>query len=158
MGVPSVMVDEQGRRIPGMVPDAEILAHLDRHSKAVMQPFYRSAVFCAACHKANLPPMLNDYKWICAFTTYDEWQTSKFSHQNPLTFYQADLKTCQGCHMVRSPNARCPNYGAQHGTLASHRWLAGNTAVPFYYGFDEQLDKTIAVSQSGRYLNVDFRH
>ena len=37
MGVPAVMVDEQGNRIPGIVPDAEILAHLDRHSKAVMQ-------------------------------------------------------------------------------------------------------------------------
>ena len=41
--MPAVMVDEQGNRIPGMVPDAEILAHLDRHSKAVMQDFYRTA-------------------------------------------------------------------------------------------------------------------
>ncbi len=31
--------------------------------------------------------------------------------------------------------------GAKHGTLASHRWPAGNTAVPFYYGYDEQLQK-----------------
>ena len=62
-----------------MVPDSEILAHLDRHSKAVMQPIYHSPEFCAACHKANLPPTLNDYKWIRAFTAYDEWQNSKFS-------------------------------------------------------------------------------
>ena len=33
MGVPAVMVDEQGNRIPGIVPDAEILAHPDRHSR-----------------------------------------------------------------------------------------------------------------------------
>jgi hypothetical protein len=155
MGVPSVMVDAQGRRIPGMVPDAEILAHLDRHSKAVMQPFYHSPVFCAACHKANLPPMLNDYKWIRAFTTYDEWQTSKFSQQNPLTFYQsADIKTCQTCHMMRTPNA-LPEPGAKNGTFASHRWLAGNTAVPFYYGYNEQLKKTVEFLQSGDFLNVD---
>jgi hypothetical protein len=32
MGVPSVLVDEKGNRIPGMQPDAQILAHLDRHS------------------------------------------------------------------------------------------------------------------------------
>lgn len=154
MAVPAVMVDAQGRRIPGMVPDAEILAHLDRHVKAVMQPIYRSPQFCAACHKANLPPMLNDYKWIRAFTTYDEWQTSKFSHQNPLTFYQSDYETCQNCHMVRS-RPTLPEPGAKNGMFASHRWLAGNTAVPFYYGFDEQLKKTVEFLRSGNYLNVD---
>jgi tetratricopeptide (TPR) repeat protein len=154
MGVPAVMVDAQGRRIPGMVPDAEILAHLDRHSKAVMQDFYRTPVFCSACHKANLPPELNHYKWIRAFTTYDEWQTSKFSQQNPLTFYSADYKSCQDCHMKRV-KAILPDYGASQGTIASHRWLAGNTAVPFYYGYNEQLKQTIAFLRSGDYLNLD---
>jgi hypothetical protein len=37
MGVPAVLVDEKGNRMPGIPPDSEILAHLDRHSKAVMQ-------------------------------------------------------------------------------------------------------------------------
>ncbi len=154
MGVPSVLVDEQGRRIPGVVPDSEILAHLDRHSKAVMQDIYHTPEFCAACHKANLPPTLNDYKWIRAFTAYDEWQNSKFSTRNPLTFYAADFTTCQGCHMKRAPNV-LPEPGAKNGTFVSHRWLAGNTAVPFYYGFDEQLEKTIEFLKSGNYLNVD---
>ena len=154
MGVPAVMVDEQGNRIPGIVPDSEILAHLDRHSKAVIQDFYHTPEFCSACHKANLPPQLNDYKWIRAFTAYDEWQNSKFSQRNPLTFYPGDFTTCQGCHMKRAAIS-LPDYGAKHGTLASHRWLAGNTAVPFYYGFDEQLNKTIDFLKSGNYLNVD---
>lgn len=43
----------------------------------------------------------------------------------------------------------------KNGTLASHRWPAGNTAVPFYYGFDAQLQKTIEFLKSGNYLNVD---
>ncbi len=154
MGVPAVMVDEQGNRIPGTVPDAEILAHLDRHSKAVMQDIYHTPEFCSACHKANLPPALNGYKWIRAFTAYDEWQGSKFSQRNPLTFYNADFTTCQNCHMKREAIS-LPDYGAKNGTLASHRWLAGNTAVPFYYGFDEQLTKTINFLKSGNYLNVD---
>ena len=47
------------------------------------------------------------------------------------------------------------DYGAKNGTFASHRWVAGNTAVPFYYGFDEQLQKTIEFLKSGKYLNVD---
>ena len=70
MAVPAVMVDEQGNRIPDLVPDSEILAHLDRHSKAVMQDIYHKAEFCSACHKANLPPMLNGYKWIRAFNFF----------------------------------------------------------------------------------------
>jgi Flp pilus assembly protein TadD len=154
MAVPAVLVDENGKRVPGMVPDAEILAHLDRHSKAVMQKIYQSPEFCSACHKANLPVMLNDYKWIRAFSAYDEWQGSKYSKQNPLVFYTADYTTCQGCHMKREAiNLRDP--GAKMGMLASHRWIAGNTAVPFYYGFDEQLKRTTAFLQTGNYLNVD---
>jgi Flp pilus assembly protein TadD len=154
MGIPAVMVDEKGNRIPGEVPDTEILQHPERHSQAVMKSFYRTPEFCAACHKANLPNPLNDYKFIRAFTTYDEWQNSKFSQRNPLTFYQGNFTTCQGCHMPRSANTLL-DYGAKNGTFASHRWLAGNTAVPFYYGFDEQLQKTMEFLKSGSYLNVD---
>ncbi|HTZ48764.1 MAG TPA: tetratricopeptide repeat protein [Verrucomicrobiae bacterium] len=154
MGVPAVMVDENGNRIPGEVPFGDIYEHPERHSAAVMQLFYRSAEFCAACHKANLPNSLNDYKFIRAFTTYDEWQNSKFSHRNPLSFYSADFLTCQNCHMHRVQTT-LPDSGAKSGKLASHRWLAGNTAVPFYYGFDEQLQQTIEFLKSGRYLNVD---
>jgi Tfp pilus assembly protein PilF len=156
MGVPAVMVDENGKRIPGEVPYDEILKHPERHSRAVMKDFYRTPEFCAACHKANLPNPLNDYKFVRAFTVYDEWQNSKFSQRNPLTFYSGDFRTCQNCHMVRVPALpQNQEYGAKHGTFASHRWLAGNTAVPFYYGFDEQLQKTIEFLQSGAYLNVD---
>ena len=154
LGVPAVMVDEKGNRITGQVSDDEILAHPERHSKAVMQSFYRDPEFCAACHKANLPNPLNEYKFIRAFTVYDEWQNSKFSKRNPLTFYSADFNTCQGCHMRRAL-ATLPDYGAKAGWFASHRWLAGNTAVPFYYGFDEQMQKTIAFLKAGNFLNVD---
>ena len=154
MGVPAVTTDEQGNRLAGEVADSEIRAHPERHAKAVMKDFYRSAEFCSACHKANLPNGLNDYKWIRAFTTYDDWQGSKFSTRNPLTFYTAKLSTCQDCHMQRVP-ASAEEYGAKKGTFAQHRWLAGNTAVPFYYGFEPQLDKTIEFLKSGMYLNVD---
>ena len=154
MGVPAVMVDENGKRIPGQVEFGDILENPERHSKAVMQPFYRTPEFCAACHKANLPNPLNEYKFIRAFTVYDEWQNSKFSKRNPLTFYSAEFNTCQGCHMHRAP-ITLPDYGAKAGTFSSHRWLAGNTAVPFYYGFDEQLQKTIEFLKAGNFLNVD---
>jgi len=154
MGTPAVMVDEKGNRIPGEVPYEDIMRHTDRHVRAVMQNFYRTSNLCSACHKANLPEHLNDFKFISAFSAYDEWQNSKFSHQNPLTFYTDDFKTCQNCHMARSAIS-LPDYGAKNGTLASHSWAAGNTASPFYYGFDEQMDKTLKFLKSGDYLNVD---
>lgn len=154
MGVPSVITDKNGNRIPGEVPYYEIMKHPERHSKAVMQSFYRTPEFCAACHKANLPEMLNNYKFLRAFTVYDEWQGSKYSKQNPLTFYSADFTTCQNCHMKREPN-KYSDYGAKDGTFASHRWLAGNTAVPYYYKYKSQLQKTKEFLQSGKFLNVD---
>jgi tetratricopeptide (TPR) repeat protein len=154
MGTPSVMVDEHGVRIPGEVPYEQIMQYPKRHAQAVMRDIYRSPEFCSACHKANLPNALNGYKWIRAFTSYDEWVNSKFSKRNPLVFYSADRLTCQGCHMLRE-TSNPDEYGAKKGTFASHRWLAGNTAVPFYYGFDEQLSKTIEFLKSGMYLNVD---
>jgi len=154
MGIPSAIVDENGKRIPGMVADDEIKQHPDRHSRAVMKDFYRTPEFCASCHKANLPDPLNEYKFIRAFTVYDEWQNSKFSQRNPLTFYTAGFQTCQDCHMKRA-KLTLEEPGAKHGTFASHRWPAGNTAVPFYYGFDEQLQKTIDFLKSGNYVNID---
>jgi tetratricopeptide (TPR) repeat protein len=154
MSVPAVMVDEKGNRIPGEVPNEQILAHPDRHAKAVMTDVLKKPEFCASCHKANLPVTLNEYKFLRAFTAYDEWQNSKFSQRNPLTFYSADFTTCQGCHMKRA-EITLPDPGAKNHTLVSHRWPAGNTAVPFYYGFDEQLKKTIDFLQAGNYLNVD---
>ena len=96
-----------------------------------------------------MPPALNDYKWIRAFTAYDEWQNSKFSQRNPLTFYTADFTTCQGCHMKRAANV-LPEPGAKNGTFVSHRWPAGNSAVPFYYGFDEQLQKADTLARYQR--------
>lgn len=151
---PAVTVDESGNPISRPVPDSEILAHLDRHSKAVTQDSHRKPEFCAACHKASLPPELNHYKWIRSFTTYDEWQDSSYSHQTPLTFYSTEYKSCQDCHMMREL-LDGKDYGAKDGRLASHRWLAGNTAVPFYYGNEEQLEKTTAFLKADNCIDVD---
>ena len=45
MGIPAVLVDEEGKPVTHSVSDAEILANLDRHSKAVMKEFYRTSEF-----------------------------------------------------------------------------------------------------------------
>jgi tetratricopeptide (TPR) repeat protein len=155
MGEPAVMVDEKGQPIHGPVSDEEILAHLDRHSAAVMKPFYKTPEFCASCHKAALPKTLNDYKWQRAISLYDEWQTSSFSRQSPLPFYKKDVvSTCQTCHMQREALVSLPDPGAKDGKLASHRWLGANTVVPEYYKFDEQMKRVVAFLQNNVF-NVD---
>lgn len=142
MGIPAVMVDENGKRIPGQVPFYQIFDHPERHVKAVMQDFYRTPEFCAACHKAAVPKLLNDYKWQRAFSVYDEWQQSSWSKQNPLPFYKKEkVQTCQDCHMP-SVDAK-KDYGSVAGHISSHRWLAANTAIPKYFGFDAQLEQTV---------------
>ena len=148
MGIPAAIVDARGNPIPGEVPYRMILEHPDRHVQAVMKPFYRSSEFCGACHKANLPRMLNGYQWLRAFDTWDEWRRSSFSHRSPLAFYASGYAACQTCHM---PEVRAdrPDSAAVRGTLTSHRWLGGNTAVPFYYGYRDQL------RQVGNFLSHD---
>lgn len=127
MGVPAVLMDEIGAPIRRPVTDAEILAHLDRHSAAVMKPLYRTSEFCASCHKAALPANLNGYKSQRVISLYDEWQNSSFAKQSPLPFYVKDsASSCQTCHMQRDP-LKTVDYGAKHGALASHRWLGANT-------------------------------
>src|SRR5579875_2511123 len=158
MGVPAVLVDENDQPITRPVTDAEILSHLDRHSKAVMKDFYKTPEFCGSCHKAALPRQLNDYKWLRAFSVYDEWQASSFAKQSPLPFYVKDsVSTCQTCHMQREALTgvgadRDP--GAKQGKLASHRWLGGNTLIPAYYGYSVQSAKILAYLQAS-VLNVD---
>ncbi|MGB8260261.1 MAG: tetratricopeptide repeat protein [Terracidiphilus sp.] len=167
LGTPASLVDEQGAPIARPVADAEILAHLDRHSKAVMRPFYRTTEFCAVCHKAAIPRMLNGYKWLRAFSVYDEWQGASFTRQSPLPFYRKDsVSTCQTCHMIREPlpagatdPGAKPDPATNADKLASHRWLGGNTLMPAYYNFPEQAGKLAEFLRKGYdgkgVLNVD---
>lgn len=154
MGVPAVLVDEDGKPVTRKVSDGEILAHLDRHSKAVMKDFYRTSEFCASCHKAALPHTLNDYKWQRAISLYDEWQNSSFAKQSPLPFYvKESVSTCQTCHMQRE-DLKLSDSGAKKGQLASHRWLGANTVIPKIYGFDEQATRIVKFLQNSVF-NVD---
>jgi tetratricopeptide (TPR) repeat protein len=140
MGVPATMVAEDGTPIPGEATFDDILAHPKLHGRAVMKDFYRTPEFCSVCHKAALPKMLNGYKWQRAFSVYDEWQRSSWSRESPLPFYKKDaVSTCQTCHMPDSDSTR--DYAAKAGKIKSHRFLGANTAIPSFYGYQEQLDK-----------------
>lgn len=154
MGIPAVMVDDNGAPVTRQVSDEEIMKRPDLHKKAVMKDFYKTPEFCGACHKAALPKSLNEYKWLRAFSVYDEWQQSSWAKQSPLPFYKKDkVSSCQDCHMTKvdAPG----DYGAKDGKLASHRWLGANTAIPEFYGYKDQLQKVTAYLQDNLF-NIDF--
>jgi len=140
MGIPAVMVSKDGVPIPGQASFDDILANPELHSRAVMKDFYRTPEFCAVCHKAALPKMLNGYKWQRAFSVYDEWQQSSWSRESPLPFYKKEsVSTCQTCHMPPSDSSQ--DYGAKTGKIRSHRFVGANTAIPAFYNYSEQLEK-----------------
>ncbi|HET9792254.1 MAG TPA: tetratricopeptide repeat protein, partial [Candidatus Angelobacter sp.] len=63
------------------------------------------------------------------------------SRQSPLPFYQKETSsTCQTCHMPRVPATT--DYSAKNHQIASHRWPGANSAIPFFYGYPEQLQTT----------------
>ena len=126
-----------------------------------MRPLLQPAEFCGACHKAAIPPSLDDYKFLRAISLYDEWQAASFTKQSPLPFYRKDsVSTCQTCHMPREALAAgADDPGAKDGKFTSHRWLGGNTLIPVYYKYDEQAEKLVAFLKNGAQgtgaLNVD---
>src|SRR5436853_5385928 len=139
MGEPALLVKEDGTRLLEGVTDQQILDNVGDHRRAMMRPVLKSPEFCGACHKSQVPKELNDYKFLRAFMVADELQMSSFSTESPHPFYVRDKETCNSCHM--KPEA-APKFdvSAKNGTIKSHRWAAGNTAIPFYYKFTEQLD------------------
>jgi tetratricopeptide (TPR) repeat protein len=143
MGIPAVMLNPDGTPATGAVSYDDIFANPKLHSKAVMRDFYRTSEFCAVCHKAALPKELNGYKWQRAFSAYDEWQQSSWARESPVPFYKKDaVSTCQTCHMPVEEVQQ--EYTRLAGRAASHRWLGANTAIPAYYGYQEQLEKVQA--------------
>src|SRR6266545_5804719 len=139
MGEPALLVKEDGTRLLAGVTDQQILDDIPSHRRAMMRPLLKSADFCAACHKSQVPKELNDYKFIRAFVVGDEYQMSSFSKESPHPFYVRDKETCNTCHMKREP-APLFDVSAKKGTLVSHRWAAANNAIPTFYKWKEQLE------------------
>lgn len=138
MGVPALLVKEDGTRMLEGVTDQQILNDVPSHRRAMMRPLLKSPEFCGACHKSQVPRELNDYKFLRAFMVADELQQSSFSKESPHPYYTRDKETCNSCHMKREP-APLFDVSAKEGKLASHRWASANTAIPFFYKWPEQL-------------------
>ncbi|HEY0404415.1 MAG TPA: tetratricopeptide repeat protein [Pyrinomonadaceae bacterium] len=139
MNEPALLVKEDGSRLLEDVTNQQILDDVPSHRRAMMRPLLKEPEFCAGCHKSQVPKELNDYKFLRAFSVGDELQMSSFSKESPHPFYTRDKETCNTCHMKKEP-APLFDVAAKEGQLKSHRWAAANTAIPFFYKWQEQLD------------------
>ena len=138
MAEPALLVKADGTRMLA-VTDQQVLDDIPSHRRAMMRPLLKSPEFCASCHKSQVPKELNDYKFLRAFSVGDELQMSSFSKESPHPYYVRDKETCNSCHMKQEP-APLFDVSAKEGKLASHRWAAANTAIPYFYKWPEQLD------------------
>ncbi len=110
------------------------------HRDTFMKPFFQDSAYCSLCHKQFIDQRSNNYRWLRLQNQYDNWHQSGFSQESVFVWYPQEKKSCNDCHMENEPSN---DPAANDGQVHSHRYATANTALPFYYGYQTQLEKTI---------------
>ncbi len=136
------------------VHDTALKARPIVHKKQMLKPFFRTAEFCATCHKVSLDSRVNGYRWLRGQNEYDNWHDSGVARNAARTFYLPAVKqVCQDCHMPLE-EAVGGDVSARDGYVKSHRFLAVNTALPYIRGDEETLARIEEFLQDEK-LSVD---
>ncbi len=134
--------------------DAAVKAKPTVHKRQMLKPFFRTADYCATCHKVSLDVPVNDYRWLRGQDEFDAWHDSGVSHNASRTFYLPSAKrVCQDCHMPPE-KAVLGDVSARSGYVRSHRFTAVNTALPYVRG-DEGTIRRIEAFLRDEKLRVD---
>lgn len=121
--------------------DVALKAKPTVHKRQLLKPFFRTAEFCATCHKVSLDVPVNSYRWLRGQDEYDNWHDSGVARNASRTFYlPPTARRCQDCHMPLEP-APLGDVAAKDGMVRSHRFLAVNTALPFIRGDTETIER-----------------
>ena len=105
------------------------------HKTSLLKPVHKSALFCSACHKVNLPYELNHYKWLRGQNHYDSFLLSGVSGHRVDSFYYPEqaIPNCAYCHMPlhasADPAARISDSNPIP-SVHNHMFAAANTGVP----------------------------
>ncbi len=108
------------------------------HKREMLKPFHKTAEFCGACHKVQLPGELTKYKeFLRGQNHYDTYLLSGVSGHGARSFYYPPTaeSNCNGCHM---PNMASNDFGAKFdeklGKLAikDHLFVSANTALTWW--------------------------
>ncbi|MFQ5550586.1 MAG: multiheme c-type cytochrome [Gemmatimonadales bacterium] len=110
-----------------------IRAYPRYHVASLQHRLFKSAEFCAACHKQFIDEEINNVGWVQLQNQYDNWRESRWNHPGDPT----ETIECRECHMplVESTD---PSRGddldynrhTDDGLHRSHRFLAANKFVP----------------------------
>jgi len=125
-----------------------IRAYPWKHKETLSKSLFKTADYCAACHKQFIDKEINQVGWVQLQNQYDNWKASKWNHGDDAT------KTieCRECHMPltdsldpASGDLADYNRTPDDGKHRSHRFLASNTFIPAILqipGWEEQVDLT----------------
>ncbi|HEV8116978.1 MAG TPA: tetratricopeptide repeat protein, partial [Thermoanaerobaculia bacterium] len=154
-------VIEEAKQYPFAFTKNKTLAAVNRllirmepslHRKTFLKPFHRTPEFCSTCHKVELIPALNSYRWLRGQNHYDTWYDSGVSGRAVRSFYDPpQAKACRDCHL---PPYRSDEFGSKKGQLHDHLFPAANTALPFIRS-DKQTGEAIAKFLKNKVLTVD---
>ncbi len=129
--------DERVRKAHGVLLRFKPEAHVASLSPKGID----SSEFCATCHKAEVPPEINNWHWLRAQSEYDAWHASGVSMNNSRSFYHPPAaRNCQDCHMHKVVDHRDPTADA-NGMVKSHMFAAANTALPYLRGDTEMIER-----------------
>jgi hypothetical protein len=121
------------RAVPRAVSDFLIRAYPRQHVRSLQHKLFKSAEFCAACHKQFIDEEINQVGWVQLQNQFDNWRKSRWNHgKDPLKTIE-----CRECHMPLEASSdpgsgddldynRSPGDG-KHRT---HRFLGGNQFIP----------------------------
>ncbi|MEX1187604.1 MAG: multiheme c-type cytochrome [Gemmatimonadaceae bacterium] len=121
------------RPVPRAVSDFLIRAYPRQHVRSLQHKLFKSAEFCAACHKQFIDEEINHVGWVQLQNQFDNWRKSRWNHgKDPLKTIE-----CRECHMPLAASSdpgsgddldynRSPGDG-KHRT---HRFLGGNQFIP----------------------------
>ena len=113
------------------------------HREVLTQDFYASAEYCRSCHSVTVPKAVNGVADVVLQDEYEQWRHSAFASG-------ADghpQKDCKDCHM---PLVASEDPAAKDGLIRSHRFAAGNTALPRFNRDFEQAEAADAFLRDGR--------
>lgn len=110
-----------------------------RHRARLTRPLLRTAEFCASCHKVGITENINGAGWLRGQNEFDPWEQSAYAG-NDVERHDPDVerRVCQDCHMPREA-APLGDRSARNGTVRSHRFAGGHTALAAWVGSAEML-------------------
>ena len=138
-------------RLGRLLSDFLIRTYPQQHINSYSRPLYKTAEFCAACHKQYIDKEVNtDIGKVQGQNQYDSWKNSRWYHEND----PKKTVSCRECHMpleASNDPARGDltdyNRSPDDGRHRNHRMLASNQYVPLLMGLEGAEEHTKLIEQ-----------